>query len=210
MIFVLSMMAMFDETGYTDLLIHEEDIQSPKIFWDLMDCAKKRQRESGDCRSVRALIFFYENLDKKGTLSNAFKSAEKTPYPYLRRNSFVRQMCHEYTCSGDVFIMRYRLDGIPALLILPYRNHALRDIVLQAYIHDQTVYTNDKVDLWSLCSMEDTFGPYIDSIMGPKDLNAEVLTYAIDHIMHKYADNERLRIKSMVQLLHQRRLLKHQ
>lgn len=194
------MMDMLDETGYVERLVSDNDLQDPKVFWTIMDYAKKKQNKTNDSRYIRALVFFYESLDKKGTLGDRFKNAEKSPYPFLRRNSFLKKMCSEYTHSEDVYIIRYRIDGLPALLILPYQNRAIREMVIQSYIRDQTVYTNDQQDLKSLCSMEDVFGPYSKSIRGPLDLNAEILSYAIDYIMRKYVDNERLRTKNMVHI----------
>lgn len=191
---------MLDETGYTDRLRSDADVQDPSVFWDLMDCARRRQLESGNNRAIRALVFLYENMDKCGTLTDGFKTAEKTPYVFLRKASFLKKLCTEYTCSEDVYIIEYCRLHLPLMLILPYKNPFLRTVVVDAFRDGQSRYTVSQNDARELCSMEEVFGPYAGTIGCLDDLNANVLSYAKDFIMRKYADNAKLREKYMKHL----------
>lgn len=194
------MIEMFDETSYTGRLHSDADMQDPTIFWDIMDCAKQRQRKTGNNRAIRALVFLYENLDKKETLTDEFKTAEKTPYVFIRRMSFLRKLSTEYTKSEDVYILNYSSINLPIMLILPYKNTFLRSVVVNSFKRDQSRYTITQKEAKELCSMEEVFGPYAETINSLNDLNSDILTFAKDYIMEKYADDEKLRIKYMKHL----------
>lgn len=191
------LIGLFDETGLTERLRSDADMQDPTAFWTAMDCAKERQRSSGSDRAIRALVFLYENMDKNGTLKDEFKQAEKSPYPFLRKNSFLKRLCTEYTCADDVYIIKYSSIHLPVMLVLPYRNRFLRTLVVEAFQRSQSVYTTTQRDARELGEMEKMFGPYAEGIHDVFDLNAAVLTYAKDYILHKYEDDEEIRAKAM-------------
>ena len=191
------LIGLFDETGLTERLRSDADMQDPTAFWTAMDCAKERQRSSGSDRAIRALVFLYENMDKNGILKDEFKQAEKSPYPFLRKNSFLKRLCTDYTSADDVYIIIYSSRHLPVMLVLPYRNRFLRTLVVEAFQRSQSVYTTTQRDARELGEMEKMFGPFAEKIHDIFDLNAEVLTYAKDYIMRKYEDDEKMRAKNM-------------
>lgn len=190
------LIGVFDETGLTERLRSDADVQDPAVFWTAMDCAKARQHASGNSRAIRALVFLYENMDKNEVFTDDFKRAEKSPYAFLRKNSFLDRLCTEYTCADDVYFINYSSIHLPVMLVLPYNNRFLRTLVVDAFGRSQSTNVTTKSDSRELCAMEEVFGPFAETIHNIFDLNAEVFAYAKDYIMRKYED-ERLRAKSM-------------
>ena len=194
------MIRLLDRSGYSSRLHSNRDFQDAKIFWNLMDHARQMQLESGDTRAIRAVNILYENLDKHGAFGDRFKNHPKSPYKYLRKIDFFDMMCNEYTHSSDVFIINYSRKNDPIVLILPYRNTFLRSVVVESFERDQCKDTTTKDETRALCNMEDIFGPYAETIRSLDDFRSEVLTYAKNHIMERYSDDERMRVKFMKHL----------
>lgn len=193
---------LFDSTGHTESVRSDADIQDPQVFWDLADKAKEEYETTGSDKALRGVNFLFENLDKKGTLGQEFIKAPKSPYPFLRKNSFLRWLRGEFTRSGDVYVVEssYREKSVPLLLCIPCGNTFLRDVIVDAVRRGQSRYEATKEIYEVLCRMTDIFGPYTDSIRSLTDLNAEMLTYAKDKILRDFADNRRMRVKAMQHL----------
>lgn len=197
---IFELLSILDETELTASLTDAAAMQDPTVFWTLMDCAKVHQAASGEVRAIRAVVFFYEYLDKHDCFTDEFKKAKKSPYWFIRRAAFLKRLCTEYTCADDVFIVNYSNIHGPVMLILNYRNKFLRSLVVESFIRDQSRNTVSQNDTKELCNMEEVFGHYADSIHRLEDLNADILTYAKDYIMNKYTDDLKLRMKYMKHL----------
>ena len=191
-------MRLFRETGYIATLHTDDDMQDPLVFWKMLETAKDIQRKEKTDRAIRGLVFLYENLDKKKTLDERFMNAEKTPYNFIRRNSFVRRLCaEEYKDSSEIFIVDYNRSHLPIMVFLPYRNEILRRMVIDSVKRDASRYKLNQSEFKEIFRMEELFGPYADRIKSPMDLNTDMLNYAKDSIMKQFAGNLKKRMELM-------------
>lgn len=157
-------------------------------FWALTDAAHSLKEKADRRRGIRAVISVYLSMDRAGFLGKEFWRPDNSPYYYLCKESFEKTLVEQYCGSRHIAFIRYSIDHHPQFVVVPFRNMALRDMVIEAFNEWPNKYDRGIGSLQYVKDAEGWFEGTTDGVRDYRDLTAAMLVIARDNIMRTCGD----------------------
>jgi len=202
---------VFKACGFVTANTTPEDLgRSPDTFFDLADTVL-REFPNDRTYAMGSVILFYLFLQKTGRIAPSFIEGNHSPYSLLELQSFNRYMFREYEKRDDMFFLRHgRQRNRTRFYILPYRNHYLREMVVEAIMKWPTAwYIHGESRLNLITEIEGWFEGTTDEVQSWEQFDARMLDTARRHIMRVYKGGLRRDAMRFLFFFYRRLLLAH-
>jgi len=177
------------ETGPHDLG------SDPETFWDLAE--KAAEKTQNRAYAMETIFLLYQHLGRLRKLRPSFREGFRTPANLLENEEFRKFMLFTFTKKENVFILRHgQMKKNTMLLILDYRNHYLREVLIESAVRWSDAWVKRRVPspLKLLEDAEGWFEGTTDAVRSWTDFTPVMLNTARHHIVKRYADPEDRRL----------------